>query len=166
MLLATDVQYDDPCNRARAAGVLFATWADDTSAGELVRIHHGLAPYEAGQFYKRELPCLLPLVEQAISLHGVTCVIVDGYVDLGARPGLGRHLFDALGGQLPVIGVAKTRFMDANAIAVHRGGSKNPLFVTAAGMEVAEAAAGVHNMHGAHRVPLLLKQVDRLARRR
>ena len=164
MFLATDVQYDDPGDRARAAGVLFTTWTDASPAAEIVRIHEGLAPYEPGQFYKRELPCLLPMVEQAITIHGVSCVIVDGYVDLGARPGLGRHLFEALGGEIAVVGVAKTRFMDADGIAVHRGGSKNPLYITAAGIDIEAAVAGVRSMHGAHRVPVLLKRVDRLAR--
>src|SRR5688500_16981288 len=103
MFLATDVQYDDTRDRARAAGVLFATWEDGRPAAELVRVHHELAAYEPGQFYKRELPCLLPLIREASERHGVTCVVVDGYVDLGDRPGLGRHLFIALGERVPIV---------------------------------------------------------------
>jgi deoxyribonuclease V len=38
-----------------------------------------------------------------------------------------------------------------------------PLFVTAIGMDVADAAALVRGMHGAHRIPTLLGWVDRLA---
>jgi deoxyribonuclease V len=146
--------------------VLFRDWKDATPAAEVVHMHHGLAPYEPGSFYKRELPALLPLIERAITLHGVSCVIVDGYVDLGEKPGLGCHLFEALGGSMPVIGVAKTRFLSADAIEVHRGGSKNPLFVTARGIDVALAAEGVRSMAGEHRFPRLLKRVDLLARER
>ena len=164
MFLATDVQYDDAHDRARAAGVLFSDWEDSAPRREIVRIHHGLAPYEPGRFYKRELPCLLPLIQEAIASDGVTSIIVDGYVDLGDRPGLGRHLFEALGSKLPIIGVAKTRFFEAKAIEVFRGGSKNPLFVTAAGCDVEAAARGVRSMSGTYRVPTLLKRVDQLAR--
>ena len=49
------------------------------------------------------------------------------------------------------------------ATPVLRGGSKSPLFVTAAGMDVAEAARHVEGMHGKHRIPTLLGWVDRLA---
>jgi deoxyribonuclease V len=164
MFLATDVHYDDPHDRARAAGVLFAAWEDAAPTAEIVRIHHGLAPYRPGRFYERELPSLLPLIEEAITSHGVTSVIIDGYVDLGERPGLGRHLFEALGGALDVIGVAKTRFAGAQAIEVLRGGSKHPLFVTAAGVDATIAAEGVRRMIGPHRIPSLLKRADQLAR--
>lgn len=93
-------------------------------------------------------------------------VIIDGYVWLGAgRPGLGAHLHQALGQRTPVIGVAKRRFHGAgDAVAILRGTSQVPLFVTAVGIDVAEAAAGVQRMHGAHRIPTLLKRVDRLSR--
>jgi deoxyribonuclease V len=103
-------------------------------------------------------------------------VLVDGYVWLGgARPGLGARLFAALGERTPVVGVAKTAWGGtvAPAIAqddphrsvpVLRGQSVKPLFVTAEGLDVAEAAARVSAMHGAHRIPTLLKEVDRLVR--
>ena len=61
--------------------------------------------------------------------------------------------------------VAKTRFASAtDAVPVLRGGSRSPLFVSAAGMPADVAAAHVALMHGAYRVPALLKQVDALAR--
>jgi deoxyribonuclease V len=47
---------------------------------------------------------------------------------------------------------------------VMRGGARRPLFVTAAGMNVDTAAAHILNMHGAHRIPSILKRVDRLCR--
>lgn len=113
--------------------------------------------------YKRELPAILAVLEQLPAAPEL--VIVDAYVDLGpGRPGLGRRLFDAIG--IPVIGVAKTRFAEADAIEVLRGSSARPLFVTAAGVDAMKAAAWIREMHGASRLPTLLKLVDRLARSR
>jgi deoxyribonuclease V len=76
-------------------------------------------------------------------------LVIDGYVDLdpGGRPGLGAHAHSALG--VPVIGVAKTRFRTAShAAQVLRGSSARPLFVTTAGMPVAQAVGLVRRMAG------------------
>ena len=52
-----------------------------------------------------------------------------------------------------------------NAYVDHlRGGSKRPLYLTAAGIDVKQAAALVKSMHGGHRVPALLKRADQLSR--
>ena len=70
-----------------------------------------------------------------------------------------------MGGTVAVVGVAKTRFAGAaDAVAVCRGGSRSPLFVTAVGVDVQEAAQKVAAMHGPYRLPTLLKRVDQLAR--
>lgn len=164
MILATDVHYDDVADRAVAAGLLFEAWTDPRPMRALVRRSAGLAPYVPGELYRRELPCLLPLVEDAMAAAEVTTVIVDGYVDLGDRPGLGRHLYEALDGSVPVVGVAKNRYQGAAPVEVLRGTSSQPLYVTAAGMEATTAADRVRGMHGSHRLPTLLKEVDRLAR--
>jgi len=129
-----------------------------------VRIEQ-VAPYVPGSFYQRELPCLLAALERA-ALEP-ECVVVDGYVWLAPeRPGLGAKLFEALGSRVPVVGVAKTAFAGAESIAlpVLRGESQKPLLVTAAGMEPDLAAERVRSMHGRHRIPTLLKRVDRLCR--
>ena len=91
-------------------------------------------------------------------------VIVDGYVWLGkGAKGLGAHLHNAIGEI--VVGVAKTRSAGAtDAIEVRRGASQSPLFVSADGMPIEEAAARIAEMHGPYRVPALLKYVDALAR--
>ncbi|MGC1955675.1 MAG: endonuclease V, partial [Gammaproteobacteria bacterium] len=91
----------------------------------------------------------------------------DGYVYLGSkrRPGLGTHLFDAVGQRIPVIGVAKTLFRDTpEATAVFRGQSTRPLYVTAAGVPDELARQRIRGMHGGHRIPTLLQRVDRLCR--
>ena len=121
-----------------------------------------MAPYEPGSFYKRELPCLLAILRDVP--HALEAIVIDGYVwlDVNERPGLGGHLFAALG--TPIVGVAKTMFRGAPAIPVIRGSGARPLFVSAAGMAVEEAARQVAAMSGAFRIPTLLKRVDQLCR--
>ncbi len=163
MIACVDVDYRDA--EARAACVLLRDWADADSAGVYVERLTGVAPYEPGQFYRRELPCLLAVLAKVKG--ALDAVVVDGYVWLGAgRPGLGAHLYEALGRAVPVLGVAKTRFAGAAAEAVVRGTSRRPLFVTAAGMDLADAAAHVRDMHGPFRVPTMLRKVDQFCRQR
>lgn len=160
MILATDVGYHD---LARAAGVLFERWADAAPLRELVIELPIPGDYEPGQFYLRELPCLLRLVEEVDV--ALSTIVVDGFVMLGAdRPGLGMHLYRALDERVPVIGVAKTAFRGAEPIEVLRGASRRPLLVTAAGMPAEAAAQAIAGMHGEYRVPTLLRRVDGLTR--
>lgn len=163
MHVATDVQYHE--SHAIAAAVAFGAWDDAAALREwTVRVDE-IAPYVPGQFYKRELPCLLAVLEPVRA--ELSLVIVDGYVWLGdeSHPGLGAHLWEALGKTIPVVGVAKTRFAGAAPVAeVRRGESQNPLFVSAVGVALDQATAAVSTMHGAHRLPTLLKRVDTLCR--
>lgn len=163
MILATDVHYH--ADYALAAGVLFATWEACTAVQELAVRVAAVADYEPGHFYKRELPCLLALLHHLEALPQV--IIVDGYVHLGSeqRPGLGWHLYQALDGRVPIVGIAKSRFHDTPpGAAVVRGRSQNPLFVTAMGMSEAVAKQNVRLMCGPYRTPTLLKRVDGLSR--
>ena len=163
MILAVDVHYWDEDDTARAGGVVFSDWSDDAAADRLTHLHHGLEDYVSGQFYRRELPCLLPLIGLAEKTHALSTIVVDGYVDLADGPGLGRHLYNALGNAYPVVGVAKTPFAGAEAVAVTRGNSTRSLWVTATG-DADEAARHVRSMAGADRIPTLLREADRLAR--
>ncbi|MBN1843541.1 MAG: endonuclease V, partial [Deltaproteobacteria bacterium] len=47
---------------------------------------------------------------------------------------------------------------------IFRGGSIHPLYVTSAGVDLQKASEKIRTMHGAHRIPTLLKRVDLLAR--
>jgi deoxyribonuclease V len=162
MKCCLDVDYR--ADHAIAAGLLFAEWGDATPTQELVAHIDQIEPYIPGQFYRRELPCLLAVL--AKTPWPPTLIVVDGYVwlDETGKPGLGAYLYTALGEQIPVIGVAKKPFHSATAEEVRRTGSDKPLYVTAVGISVAEAAAAVAQMHGAHRIPTLLKRVDQLCR--
>jgi len=163
-ILATDVHYTDA--GAVAAGVLFDDWDAATPQRTVTCRFDTVEPYVPGAFYRRELPCLLGLLREHALQPGL--VIVDGHVflDDAGRPGLGKHLFDALDGRVPVIGVAKTAFTGIGVEhAVLRGDSARPLYVSVAGLPLAEAQAHVRAMHGAHRLPTLLKWVDRACRK-
>lgn len=63
-----------------------------------------------------------------------------------------------------MIGVAKSAFPGAPSVEVLRGHSKTPLHVTAAGVDVAQAAESIRAISGAHRIPDMLRRVDRLSR--
>jgi deoxyribonuclease V len=163
MLACVDVDYRD--EGAVAACVLFRDWADEAPAAERVERIARVEPYRPGQFYRRELPCLLAVLGPVA--EGLEAVVIDGYVWLRdeSAPGLGGHLYEALGRAVPVVGVAKTRFRSAEvARPVLRGGSGRPLYVTAAGVSADEAARHVRAMHGPYRIPTLLKRVDQLCR--
>jgi deoxyribonuclease V len=163
MIAALDVYYADRI--AQAAAVVFAEWA---AAEPLALYTHRVtvtADYAPGRFFLRELR---PLVAVLDRVHeALTCIIVDGYVTFGPdRPGLGHHLFDRLGGRIAVIGVAKSKYGPAEGeIAIVRGGSERPLYITAAGMSKQTAADAIAGMHGAHRIPALLKTADRLSKK-
>ncbi len=164
MILAIDVDYRE--TTALAAACLFEHW----QAARPVYTHQAIvttiADYEPGQFYKRELPCILQLLSEVS--YPLSTIVVDGYVWLGddSRPGLGAHLYQTLPDSTPVIGVAKSYF-HANGPqirAVRRGQSQKPLYVSSVGVDVAQAAAWIESMHGQYRIPDLLKQVDLLSK--
>jgi len=163
MYACVDVAYHE--TSAKAACVTFEQWDDANASGEFVLDLQDAQPYVPGQFFQRELPCILSILEQLPAKPEI--LVVDGYVwlDERRRKGLGAHLFEALGGSLAIIGVAKTRFATAtSAVEVFRGTSQRPLFVSAAGIDQHIAADSIRRMHGGNRIPTLLKRVDTLSR--
>lgn len=163
MKLAIDVQYDG--NSAVVAGVMFDDWQSDSIHSTHLTEVEGIADYEPGAFYKRELPCILALLAELEQQPDI--IIIDGFVTLGAdqRPGLGMYLYNALKQNIAVIGVAKRPFRDTpENNEVSRGGSDKPLLVTAAGVELEQAKSWIMNMAGKYRNPTLLKRADQLCR--
>lgn len=160
LIAAVDVCYHD--HGATAAAVLFETWADAQAKAQHTCHIPQVADYQPGQFYRRELPCVMAILQLIPQKPAV--IVIDGHVWLRpGEPGLGWHLHDAIG--IPVIGVAKTSFdQSPHAAHVFRGESMKPLFVTAAGMDQQAAAHHIESMHGPFRLPTLLKQVDSLCR--
>lgn len=165
MKIVMDVGYDG--TKANAASVAFQNWTNDTPIHSNKIIINNIADYEPGQFYKRELPCLIQSLKH-YDLDKIDTIIIDGFVWLNSdkKAGLGAYLFEALDKKIPIIGVAKRKFHGENVFmkTVERGKSKNPLFITAEGIELNEAALHIKSMHGNYRIPTLLKEVDRLSR--
>jgi len=158
---AVDVHYP-PSGGARAALVLASDATYSTIVSEKTAFIEHVAPYQPGEFYRRELP---PLRAVLLDAGCLDLLIVDGYVTLdpAGRPGLGGYAHAEF--EVPVIGVAKTRFTPAvHAIPVLRANAARPLYVTSAGIPPADAADLVRTMTGKHRLPDALRRADHLAR--
>lgn len=163
MILAIDVQHGE--GSAIAAGVLFSRCDSEVTEGDRPQSIGAIAPYEPGSFYKRELPCILSLLEEITA--NLDAIIVDGYVTLGPenKPGLGMRLYEQIERNIPVVGVAKNRFKDTLEVCeVLHGNSQKPLLVTAVGTPLNISKLHIVQMHGKHRLPTLLKRVDQLCR--
>lgn len=164
MLLAIDVYYKE--NLARAIGVLF-DWEDESPQDILIELLEGIEEYIPGEFYKRELPCLLKIVEK-VNLSDLEAIIVDGHVNVeNEKYGLGGKLYEQLYGQVPVIGIAKSPFY-ANkdmTIEIYRGKSKMPLYISSIGIDLNEVVEKVINMTGEYRIPTILKTLDMLTKK-
>lgn len=164
MIYAFDTYYAGAV--AKTVCVAFADWNDEVEVKVYDEVIAVPDEYESGAFYKRELPCLLSLL-QKIDLQTGDVIVVDGYVTLSAtRNGLGAYLYKELGEKYAVVGVAKNKFVDddANRRTVLRGDSIKALFVTALGVDVDVVAECIKGMHGEFRMPTLLKLMDQLSR--
>lgn len=165
MILAFDTYYFD--GKAKTICLAFAKWA----ALEPVKIYseviENTEPYRSGQFYRKELPCILHLLE-GITWQGAEAMIVDGFVFLDDKNthGLGGRLYDALRGKVPVIGVAKSHFatVHQNERELRRGNTTKPLYISAIGMDLDRATQNIRMMAGGNRIPYLLKFLDRMTR--
>lgn len=165
MILAFDTYYYS--NKAKTVCLAFEHWDAEQPQEVYTGFMEQVADYTPGEFYKRELPCILDLFSK-LPYQDTEAIIVDGFVFLDdeEKPGLGAHLYHALDQKIPVIGVAKTNFasLEHNKIAVLRGESIKPLYITAIGMDAQQAAEQVKQMAGEYRFPTLLKQLDQLTK--
>jgi deoxyribonuclease V len=163
-IVALDAAYGDTASAA--AGVLFSDWSDKDVLGTFaIRTDKPPPAYQPGEFYKRELPALMALLDT--SANPISEIVIDGYAWLSGdgKPGLGARLFVALDCRVPVIGVAKTKFHgDTWSQPIRRGGSEASLYVTGAGISSTDAARPIARMSGDARIPSFLKQADGLAR--
>lgn len=161
MIIAIDVHYK--AGIAKTVSIEFENWKSVKPIATHIVEMPETADYVPGQFYKRELPCILAVLKMS-DLTKVTLIIVDGYVflDDAEKKGLGAYLFDALAGEIPIVGVAKRSFhsIDKLVIPIKRGASKNPLFITCQGANLIEMAENIRMMAGDFRIPTLLKILD------
>lgn len=161
MFLAFDTYYYK--NKAKTVCLEFDDWSQEKDYKVHSEIREDISDYVSGEFYKRELPCVLSLLNK-INLEHVESIVIDGfvYLDDAGKLGLGGYLYEALDGKIPIIGVAKTNFatIEKHKRILMRGESVRPLYVTAIGMDLDEAATAVASMNGHYRIPTLLKQLD------
>lgn len=163
MKLAVDVHFG--AEEALAVAVAFDDWgAPEASRSYTTRIP-AVEKARRGAADLRALPCLLQLLrEHALAPE---LIVIAGFVDLDTdeSPGLGRHLFQALGGRIPVIGVSKAALPGLPAqFEVFREDEAPPLIVTCVGIDLGAAKARLRAMHGRRRVPTLLKLAARIAK--
>ena len=165
MILALDVLYNDKDNTATVGGVVFKGWSDAAPVNTYkITLDNIESEYEPGFFYKRELPCLLKLIE--LVEEEIDTIVIDGYVKLGASEvdGLGMYLAKSVDPKTVIIGVAKNPFGVIPNLQCIRGSSKTPLFITSHNIDPGIAKGFISSMHGKHRIPTLLKLVDHISR--
>lgn len=166
MIVACDTHYFK--DSAKTVGLSFQYWDDQSALFIVSEILNDIAPYEPGAFYKRELPCILSLLDK-FKIQELSCIIVDGYclLDDSGKLGLGGYLYHALGQQIPIIGVAKNRFRTntINVQELRRGASEKPLFITSIGIDLSVAHRNIQMMYGPYRMPTLLSLLDQETRR-
>ncbi len=163
MIFAVDVHYG--ASSAVVGGLTFADWHDPKPLKTFRSDIREIEDYIPGEFYKRELPCILKILND-FNIAPNT-IIIDGYVFLDgqSRPGLGKYLFDALGGEVEIVGVAKNAFAGiSDEFSIKRGKSQKPLYVTTTGSDVSGAKENIRAMYGPDRLPVLLKQVNQISR--
>lgn len=164
MIIIIDVDYCERSGKGHAAGILCNTPLDDQPVKTITAIVYQIEDYLPGQFYRRELKCIDEVLKQT-DISQLDMIIVDGYADFGTdKASLGTCVYEKY--HVPVIGIAKNPFKGCvlDNIVVFRGNSRKPLFVTCKGMELENAKEIVRNMAGNHRIPLLIKEVDKSAR--
>lgn len=178
--IAIDVYYFDD-SLAKAVGVIFNNWDDQEPTEVIESWSTEFGPYIPGEFYKRELPCIMDLIEKIPDLKDYDSIIIDGLARLPREmDGLGMKLDDELVNRgiinrmtsikPSIIGVAKSKFSgadeDAGIVKVLRGKAKNPLYVntTFYGCSSFEAGEFIKQMAGNGRIPDLLKLLDKLTK--
>ncbi|OAV45438.1 endonuclease V [Lewinella sp. 4G2] len=165
MIYAFDAYYRD--NVCQTAAATFNNWSDVKPLHLHTAITTVASEYIPGQFYKRELPGILQVLNYFPPSEN-DLIVIDGYVHLDdeGKYGLGGHLYESLGQRVPIVGVAKKKYKTVNARLreVTRGKSLKPLYITAVGVDLDRAAQWITNMAGPYRIPTLLKIVDERSR--
>ncbi|QTD39181.1 endonuclease V [Polaribacter batillariae] len=167
MILAIDVKYNEVVGTAKAVGVL-CNWEDEEPKEIIIEYIEDVKPYVSGQFYKRELPSILKIVEK-IDIREIEVIIIDGhiYVDNDKKFGLGGYVWQALKEKVPIIGVAKRGFYNnkETVIEILRGKSKTPLHISSVGIDNSIASKKIQSMKGEYRIPTILKTLDALTKK-
>ena len=164
MLVAIDTAYSD--TSSATGGVIFESWESTEPVDILVsKLLNKPKPYQSGEFYKRELPCILYLLNKIT--HPLEYILIDAnvFLDGTKKPGLGKHLFDALDQNTDIIGIAKNRYhLMPQKHAVIRGESIHPLYVTTTSNNLTSVKNNIALMAGDFRIPSMLKLADKISK--
>lgn len=163
MILCIDVHYNQ--NSATAAAITATKWPAESPCEQFQVQVADVGDYQPGSFYLRELKPITEVIK--LIQVPVQYFVIDAYCHLSesGTPGLGHHLHATLPNDSVVIGVAKNRYRDTtHAVELCRGNSTRPLYITSIGVDYRQAAKHIEAMAGEHRMPTLLKLVDRLSR--
>ena len=160
--LAIDTYYTE--ENAYTVGVFFSQW-DDV---EPLKIIKRITKPVPGEFYKRELPCIMDLLG-GVDFDSLSTVIVDGFIRIEKDgvlvPGLGEHLYDEIKDwNISIIGVAKSKFDGCEkwSVPIIRKAGSKPLYVQGIGRYTDEMAASlIKGMSGPNKLPTLLHLLDR-----
>ena len=156
-----DVYYHD--DHAKASCIVFSSREENIISEYNVEIE-GIEDYVSGQFYKRELPCILRVLEKV--KEDIDLIIIDSFIWAGEdKKGLGAHLYESINHKAPIIGVAKSYLKGSTAyIEILRGESTNPLYISSIGIDLNYSAKLIKDLKGDFRIPYILKRVDKLSR--
>lgn len=86
MILAFDTYYFE--NQEKTVCIQFDNWKSKESTKIYEETLTGVSDYIPGEFYKRELPCILSLLKK-INLDNCNAIIIDGFVFLDDNKKLG-----------------------------------------------------------------------------
>lgn len=155
MIYCFDTYYFDDYAQTSCIGI--ESWESEKADFELTESIDEISDYESGSFYKRELPCLISILDKIELNPEKDILVIDGFVvlDDNEKLGLGGYLYEHLKSEIPVIGVAKNNFATIESLKrkVLRGQSSKPLYVTSKGIDLDEASELISKMHGDFRIP-------------
>lgn len=148
---------------AKASCIVFCK-RDERIISEYTVLKQGVEEYVPGKFYKRELPCILKVIEKV--KENIDIIIIDGFIWVeGNQNGLGANLYEAMNNRIPIIGVAKSYLNGSiEYLTICRGESLKPLYVSAIGIDLNYSAKLIKELQGDFRIPDILKRVDYLSR--
>lgn len=169
--LCLDTFYNETTGKAFTVGMVFDLSSPDPL--EVITSESNTeSAYIPGEFYKRELPPILNLLESygwEKLVETVDLIIVDGFYDLwDNKPGLGHRLHDWLiqekGIDLEIMGVAKSKPKDGETFAtkVIRGQhhTTNPLWTNGSNPS-RDYGKLLYDLPGEYRLPDILTKLDR-----
>lgn len=162
MKLAVAVDYD--ADTTTVAAVAFDDWdAREPTKSWTSRLPSAPKP-QRGEPDLRAVAAIVQLLREHSLAPEVVVLQLAVHLDSADTPGIGRHLYEALGGAVAVIGVTRVIPGMPSQFEVYREDEAPAVTVTCAGIDLGAAKGRIRTMHGKRRVPTLLKLTTRMAK--